>query len=70
MHKKLYRSDTNKVFAGICGGIGEYYDIDPVIIRLVWMLVVILTGIFPGVVVYLIALFIIPDGPKTTVHSP
>jgi len=63
--KKLYRNTTNKVFAGICGGLGEYFDIDPVLIRLIWLLVVVFTGIFPGAVVYIIAIFIIPKQPKS-----
>jgi phage shock protein C len=63
--KRLYRSDHNKVFAGICGGLGEYLNIDPVVLRLVWVLVVIFTGFVPGVLVYIIAYFIIP--PRETV---
>jgi len=61
--KRLYRSEKNKVCAGIIGGIGEYFDIDPVLIRLVWVLVVIFTGIIPGLVTYFIALFIVPRKP-------
>lgn len=59
-NKRLYRSDTNIVFAGICGGLGEYAEVDPVLIRLVWLLIVIFTGVVPGVVAYIIAIFIIP----------
>lgn len=58
--KKLYRSLHNKVFAGVCGGLGEYMNVDPVVIRLIWMLIVISTGFVPGVVVYIIAVIIIP----------
>ena len=58
--KKLYRSSTNKVFAGICGGLGEYSNIDPVLLRLFWLLVVIFSGVVPGVVAYILAIFIIP----------
>jgi phage shock protein C len=61
--KKLYRSDTNKVLAGICGGLGEYSNIDPVFIRLVWLLAVIFSGIIPGLAAYVIAIFIIPKRP-------
>jgi phage shock protein C len=61
--KRLYRSRKNKVIAGVCGGIGEYYDIDPVIIRLVWVLFSLLSfGM--GVLGYLIAWMIIPKSPK------
>ena len=63
-HKRLYRSDTNKVFAGICGGLGEYFDIDAVLLRLIWLLVVVFTGVFPGVIAYIIAIFIVPRRPQ------
>jgi phage shock protein C len=46
--KNLYRSNKNKVFAGICGGLGEYFDVDPVFIRLIFLLVIVLTGVFQG----------------------
>jgi len=59
--KRLYRSRKNKVFAGICGGVGEYFNIDPILIRLIWVLVVIFTGFFPGVLAYIIAIFIVPE---------
>lgn len=61
--KRLYRSDTNRIFAGICGGFGEYLNIDPVVLRIVWLLVVIFTGLVPGVVAYIIAIFLIPEHP-------
>lgn len=59
--KRLYRSKTNRVFAGICGGLGEYVNVDPVMLRLIWVLIVVFTGIFPGVIAYFVAIFIIPE---------
>lgn len=56
--KRLYKSDTNKVFDGVCGGLGEYFNIDPVIIRLLWVLLVVFGG--SGIVAYLVAMFILP----------
>ncbi|PIR69186.1 MAG: PspC domain-containing protein [Candidatus Niyogibacteria bacterium CG10_big_fil_rev_8_21_14_0_10_46_36] len=64
-HKKLYKSEENKVFAGIIGGLGEYFDIDPVILRVIWVLAVIFTGIFPGIFAYIIFLFIVPPKHHT-----
>lgn len=64
--KKLYRSSTNKVVAGVCGGLGEYSGIDPVVIRLIWALVVVFTGFVPGVLVYILAIFLIPLDKKAT----
>ena len=61
--KRLYRSTKNRTFAGICGGLGDYFGIDPVGLRLLWVLVVIFTGFFPGVLAYIIAVFVIPLPP-------
>jgi phage shock protein PspC (stress-responsive transcriptional regulator) len=56
--KRLYRSKTDKVIAGICGGMGEYFGIDPVIIRILWALLVFGMGV--GILAYLLAWLIIP----------
>lgn len=58
--KRLFRSRTNRVFAGVCGGLGDYFNVDPVVLRLAWVLVTFFTGIVPGVASYLIAVIIIP----------
>ena len=62
--KKLYKSDKNKIFAGVIGGIGEYFDVDPVVLRLVWLLLIVFTGFVPGIIVYFIAVLIVPKKPK------
>ncbi len=61
--KKLYKSKNNKVFTGVIGGLGEYFEIDPVIIRLFWVMIVIATGFFPGLIAYIIAILIVPERP-------
>ena len=61
MEKKLFRSRTNKQIAGVCGGLGEYFDIDPTIIRLVWVVAVFCAG--GGLFAYLLAMIIIPQEP-------
>ena len=58
--KKLYRSSENKILAGIIGGLGEYFDIDPTVLRLGWLLVFVFTGIFPGLLAYFVAILIVP----------
>lgn len=58
--KHLYRSQTNKIFAGVLGGIGEYFAVDPVIIRLAYVTFTAVTGVAPGVVIYLVAIFVVP----------
>ena len=45
--KRLYRSETDKMLCGVCGGIGEYFEIDPTIVRLLWVL---LTCSGPGII--------------------
>ena len=57
-NKKLYRSSTNSMLAGVCGGIGEYFNIDPTLVRLAWVLFSVLGG--AGVMAYIIAAIIIP----------
>ncbi|MFH0817307.1 MAG: PspC domain-containing protein [Candidatus Micrarchaeota archaeon] len=64
--KQLYRSKDQKILFGVCGGIGEYFGIDPTIIRLLTILLALLSfGVsVPGIIVfYLIAYFIIPEEP-------
>lgn len=59
--KKIYRSQENKIISGIFGGIGEYFDIDPAIFRLVGLALCIATGVFPFILIYILAYFIIPN---------
>jgi len=59
--KKLYRSKTNRMWAGVCGGIGEYFDIDPTVVRIGWLVVMILTGLVPMVLAYIIGILLIPE---------
>ncbi|MBS3811220.1 MAG: PspC domain-containing protein [Halanaerobiales bacterium] len=61
MEKKIYRSQKNKVIGGVCGGIGEYFDIDPVLIRLIFIILFFSLGI--GFLGYIIAWIIIPEKP-------
>ena len=59
-NKKLYRSDKDKMLCGVCGGIGEYLNIDPTLIRLLWA---VLACSGPGILVYFLAAVIIPRDP-------
>ena len=61
MNKKLYKSNTNKMLEGVCGGIAEYYGIDPTIVRLAWVVFCALGG--SGILAYIIAAIIIPSAP-------
>ncbi len=60
--KRLYRSKKQKMIAGVCGGIAEYFNVDPTAIRLLWVLFVFLGG--SGILAYIIAWIIIPENPK------
>ena len=59
--KKLYRSDENKMLAGVCGGIAEYFGVDPTLIRLAWVVFSLLGG--SGLLAYIIAAIIVPENP-------
>lgn len=61
--KRVYRSRTDKKIFGICGGIGEAYDIDPNFLRLIVVFLALTTGLLPMVVTYIIARFLVPAGP-------
>jgi len=60
MAKQLFRSQTNKMIGGICGGIGEYIDVDPTMIRLLYAFVTLITAILPCIIFYIIMLFVVP----------
>lgn len=57
--KRLTRSTSNKVIAGVCGGMGDYFNIDPVIVRVIWL--ILLLGAGTGLIAYLIAWLVIPE---------
>lgn len=59
--KILYRSSKNRMIAGVFGGLGEYLDVDPTILRLAWILITIFTGFILGIIIYLAAAIIIPQ---------
>lgn len=61
MSKRLYKSNTNKMVDGVCGGIAEYFGIDPTLIRIGWILFCAAGG--SGFLAYLIAAIIIPRNP-------
>ena len=60
---KLYRSKKNRIIAGVCGGIGEYFKIDPTLVRLLWLFISMVSAGVGGLVAYIIAWIIIPEEP-------
>ena len=60
-YKKLYRSLKDRRIGGVCGGLGKYFRIDSNIIRLIFVVLLFVTGFFPMAIAYIIAIGIIPD---------
>ena len=67
---RLYRSETNKKIAGVCGGVGELLDVDPTIVRLAALFLALATGILPFVVAYIVAWWIVPVGKQAAASTP
>ena len=59
--KLLRRSVLNRHIAGVCGGLGEYFDIDPTVVRIVYVLVSIFSAAFPGILIYFVLWLLIPQ---------
>ena len=68
--KRLYRSRTERMIGGVCGGLAEYLNMDVTLIRLLFVLGAIFGG--PGIIVYLVMLFVVPEEPlaKDTIITP
>ena len=67
-YRRLYRSKKNKLFAGVCGGIAEFFKVDPVIIRLIFVFLTVVTAIIPMLISYVIAWVIIPENPISVIE--
>ncbi len=66
MTKKLYRSQNNKILTGLLGGLAEYFDLDASLIRLGFIVLVVLTGIVPFVLAYIIGALVVPLDPQVS----
>jgi len=62
--KKLIRSRTDRRIAGVCAGLGSYLDLDVSLVRLLWAIVTLASGIMPGLVAYVLAWIIMPEEPE------
>ncbi len=67
MKKRLYKSNSQKMIDGVCGGIAEYFDLDPTLIRLAWVIFSLCGG--SGLVAYIIAAIIIPRKPVDIIEE-
>lgn len=58
--KRLFRSQNNKMIGGVCGGLAEYFDIDPTVVRIAYLLLSILSVGFPGILLYIVCWLVMP----------
>lgn len=70
MEKKLTRSRDQRIFAGVMGGLGEFFDIDPTLLRLGYVILTVFSGFFPGIIGYILAILIVPEAPPMTPSEP
>jgi phage shock protein C len=68
--RRLYRSRTNRTFAGVCAGIAEYFGSDPTAVRVLAVILAIFTAIFPLLIAYLVAAVVIPERPGELAEAP
>ena len=68
--RRLYLSKTDCKICGVCGGIGETYDIDPTLVRLVSVFLCVATGILPLLATYIVGWIIIPEKPAEQTENP
>lgn len=62
--KRLYRSKKDRMLYGVCGGIAEYFNVDPTLIRILWVILSLPGVVFPGILAYIICCIIIPENPE------
>jgi len=58
--RRLHRSLTQSWVAGVCGGIAEYFDVDPMVVRVGYLAVTVLSGVLPGTLLYFVLALVIP----------
>ena len=61
--KNLFRSRTDRKISGVCGGLGEYFNIDPTIVRIAWVIISLVSGVILGIIAYFIFVLIVPEKP-------
>lgn len=59
---RLTKSSTDRKIAGVCGGLAEYFDMDPTLVRAGYILLSLISAAFPGFIVYIILAFVMPEG--------
>lgn len=67
MKKRLYKSQKDQKIDGVCAGIAEYFEIDPTLVRLAWVLFCVLGG--SGVLAYIVCMLVIPSAPSDIIDA-
>ena len=62
--RRLTRSSRHKMIAGVCGGLAEYFQLDPTVVRVAYVLISIISVAFPGILAYIILMFVMPPSPE------
>lgn len=70
MEKKLTRSRKNRMLAGVMGGLGEFFGVDPVLLRLGYLILTVFSGFLPGIIGYALAILIVPEEPLVVPSTP
>lgn len=58
--RRLTRSSRHKMIAGVCGGLAEYFGLDPTVVRVAYVLISVVSVAFPGILAYIILMFVMP----------
>lgn len=61
--KKLYRSKTDRKISGVCGGMAQYLNVDPTVVRLAWAIISLISASIPGLLIYVVCALVIPEEP-------
>ncbi len=70
MSDRLYRSRTDRIFAGVCGGLAERLGVDPSLVRIAWVVLALGTAVFPFLVLYVVMALVVPERPAGAEAGP
>lgn len=67
-YRRLYRSRKERMLMGVCGGLGEYFKIDPTLVRLAFVVATLMGG--PGLVAYVVLMIVVPEESEQVIEAP
>jgi phage shock protein C len=68
--RRLYRSSTDRWIGGVAAGVADYFDVDPLVVRILWIVVAIFTALIPAAIVYIVMLIVVPEEPVEWPQQP